>query len=167
LKNISATFFIKMNFVRINGFPNYVIHPCGTILRVWKGYTTLKKHTKSTTGYMRVALCKNGKCKHFLVHRLLALHFIPNPENKRCVDHIRGKDMGNSLDNLRWVTHSENLFGFRKDRGVFAKITKGGIRKQGNSWEWQYQMYGKSKTKSMKSKDNLEKFRKEKLSLYK
>ena len=74
--------------------------------------------------------------------------------------------MGNALDNLRWVTQSENLLGFRSNRGVFAKITKGCIYKTKNSWQWQYQMSGKRKTKNMKSKEKLEKFRKEKLSLY-
>ena len=155
-----------MNFVRINGFPAYVIHPCGTILRIRKDKTTLLKHTKNQEGYIRICLYKNGKRSCFYLHRLLALHFIPNPENKPCVDHIRGKHMGNALDNLRWVTQSENLLGFRSNRGVFAKITKGCIYKTKNSWQWQYQMSGKRKTKNMKSKEKLEKFRKEKLSLY-
>ena len=155
-----------MNFVRINGFPDYVIHSCGTILRICEDKTAELKHTKRSDGYMMVGLCNNGKQKKFLVHRLLALHFIPNPENKPCVDHGNGVKDDNSLENLSWVTVKENLFGFRKDRGVFAKITKGGISKRGNSWVWYYRMDGKEKSKSMKSKEKLEKFRKEKLSLY-
>tara|TARA_R110000787_G_C13106342_1_gene413120 strand:- start:35 stop:502 length:468 start_codon:yes stop_codon:yes gene_type:complete len=154
-----------MNFVRINGFPNYVIHSCGTILRIWKSKTTELKHNKNQEGYTRICLSKNGKRSCFYLHRLLALAFIPNPDNKPCVDHIRGKHMGNALDNLRWFTQSENLFGFRKDRGVFAKITKGGIYKTKYGWEWRYQMSGKRKSKTMKSKEKLEKFRKEKLCL--
>tara|TARA_R110001606_G_scaffold113300_1_gene240397 strand:+ start:240 stop:653 length:414 start_codon:yes stop_codon:yes gene_type:complete len=136
-----------MNFVRINGYPNYVIHPCGTILRLFKGKTTLKKPTKMNSGYMQVCLFKNGKRSCFYLHRLLALAFIPNPENKPCVDHIRGKHMGNSLDNLRWVSVKENLVGFRKDRGVFAKITKGGIYKTKYGWEWKYKCMENQKQK--------------------
>jgi len=150
-----------MNFVRINGFPDYVIHPCGTILRIWKSKTKEKKATK-TNGYMRIGLWKNGKEKLLFVHRLLALHFIPNPENKRCVDHIRGVHMGNSLDNLRWFTHKENSNAFRRPIPVKI-ITKGGIYKNGNGWQWQYQMSGKRKTKTMKSLEALEKYRTEKL----
>ena len=92
-----------MNFVRIHGYPDYVIHPCGTLLRIRKDKTTLKKHTKMNTGYMQVSLSNNGKVKKFLVHRLLALHFIPNPENKRCVDHENGVRDDNSLKNLKIV----------------------------------------------------------------
>ena len=117
------------------------------------------------SGYVEIQLSKNGKKSFFYIHRLLALHFIPNPENKPCVDHGNGVKDDNSLENLSWVTQSENLFGFRKDRGVFAKITKGSISKNGDSWRWQYHMDGKQKTKTMKSKEKLEKFRKEKLSL--
>ena len=152
-----------MNFVRINGYPNYVIHPCGTILRIWKSKTAELKHYKMKTGYMQVVLYKGGKGKTFLVHRLLALHFIPNPENKRCVDHGNGVKDDNSLENLRWVTHHENMLGFRSNRGVFVKITKGGIYKNGNSWQWVYQMSGKRKAKTMKSLEALEIYRKKKL----
>ena len=153
-----------MNFVRIHGYPDYVIHPCGTLLRIRKDKTTLKKHTKMNTGYMQVSLSNNGKVKKFLVHRLLALHFIPNPENKRCVDHENGVRDDNSLKNLSWVTHQENMDGFRSNPA--APITKGCISKIKNSWEWYYYMDGKRKSKCMKSKEKLEKFRKEKLSLY-
>lgn len=47
-----------------------------------------------------------GKIK--TVHRLLAEHFIPNPEKKQTVNHKDGKKNNNSLDNLEWATYSEN-----------------------------------------------------------
>tara|TARA_R110002126_G_scaffold255862_1_gene398890 strand:+ start:439 stop:915 length:477 start_codon:yes stop_codon:yes gene_type:complete len=153
-----------MNFERIDGLP-YVYHPCGTVLRIFKGYTKEIKHYKRPDGYMQVALYKNGKRKMFKVHRLLAIAFIPNPENKRCVDHINGIRDDNRLENLRWVTHSENMYGFRKQRPL-SIITKGGIYKTKYGWIWQYVMSKKPKTKTMTSKDALEKFRKEKLAEY-
>lgn len=50
------------------------------------------------------------KCKQhkFLLHRLLANEFIPNPDNKPEIDHIDGNPLNNDLSNLRWVTHIEN-----------------------------------------------------------
>ena len=149
-----------MNFVRITNYPNYVIHPCGTILRIYHHHTRELKHCK-VKGYFKVNLCKGGKGKTFLVHRLLAIAFIPNPENKPYVDHTRGKHMGNSLDNLRWVTQQENMDGFRTNRPV--PITKGYIRKSKYGWKWQYQLSGKRKYKTMKSLEALEIYRKKKL----
>lgn len=59
-------------------------------------------------GYPEVGLCKNGKSKKALVHRLLAEAFIPNPENKKQVNHKDGDKQNNKLENLEWVTPSEN-----------------------------------------------------------
>lgn len=50
----------------------------------------------------------NGNRKRHYVHRLVALAFIPNPENKPCVDHIRGTEFGDTVWNLRWCTRAEN-----------------------------------------------------------
>jgi len=60
-------------------------------------------------GYKIVTLkTGNRKYKQLLLHRLLAEAFIPNPENKCCVNHKDGNKLNNSLDNLEWVTYSEN-----------------------------------------------------------
>jgi len=58
--------------------------------------------------YLRVELCFDGKHKLFSVHRLVALAFIPNPENKPEVNHIDGNKLNNHISNLEWVTASEN-----------------------------------------------------------
>ena len=55
-----------------------------------------------------VGLMKNGKVEKKQVSRLVAAAFIPNPDNKPCVDHIDGVRFHNFVDNLRWVTTKEN-----------------------------------------------------------
>lgn len=60
------------------------------------------------TGYMCIVLVKDGKRHTYDLHRLIAETFIPNPENKRTVNHIDGNKLNNKVDNLEWTTDSEN-----------------------------------------------------------
>ena len=69
----------------------------------------VKKRTKIERGYESYSLHKDGKSCNKLVHRLLAEHFIPNPDNKPYVNHIDGNPSNNTLDNLEWVTQLENI----------------------------------------------------------
>jgi len=59
-------------------------------------------------GYVYVTLFKDGIRSRVKVHRLVANAFIPNPENKPEIDHINSIRDDNRLENLRWVTRSEN-----------------------------------------------------------
>jgi len=60
-------------------------------------------------GYHKIALTKNTKSTKCTIHRLLALQYIPNLENKEQVDHIDRNRLNNSLGNLRWVSRIENM----------------------------------------------------------
>lgn len=66
-------------------------------------------------GYCTVKL--NGKMRK--IHRLVAMHFIPNPDMKPCVDHICNNKTDNRVTELRWVTHMENSRNKRK-RNIFS-----------------------------------------------
>lgn len=59
-------------------------------------------------GYYIVSLNHNGKSKTFTIHRLIAEAFIPNPLNKKFIDHINTIKTDNRIENLRWVTSKEN-----------------------------------------------------------
>ena len=58
-------------------------------------------------GYERVVLTKDGIRKTYSVHKLVALAFIPNPENKTTINHIDGNKRNNNVSNLEWATHKE------------------------------------------------------------
>lgn len=59
-------------------------------------------------GYYRVTLCRGGRKNQQYLHRLIAIHFISNPENKPQINHKDGDKLNNSVDNLEWVTVKEN-----------------------------------------------------------
>ena len=94
-------------FKQIKGYKNYSVSNYGKI-RNDKTGRILKPSNNSTGGYLFVGLSKNGICKSQKVHRLVALAFIPNPENKRTVNHIDGVKINNFVSNLEWATNKEN-----------------------------------------------------------
>lgn len=67
----------------------------------------IKPNLKSN-GYLQVGLRKHNKRKWVGVHRLVAIHFIDNLENKPQVNHIDGNKQNNTVENLEWVTAKEN-----------------------------------------------------------
>lgn len=92
-------------------FEQYMVSDSGKILNNNFHRQNIQKQIKinmKSNGYLRVTLSKEGKTKCFYVHRLVAEAFIPNPENKKCVNHKNGKRADNRVKNLEWVTYSEN-----------------------------------------------------------
>jgi hypothetical protein len=85
----------------------YEISSEGDIKRVKTG--RILKLCVSTKGYASPQLYKNNRYEPVRTHRLVAVHFIPNPENKPFVNHIDGNKLNNSVTNLEWVTNAENV----------------------------------------------------------
>lgn len=94
-----------MSWITITDFPSYEVSDAGEVRNVITGLVL--KAGLDRYGYCRVTLCPGRK--DMKVHRLVALHFIENPENKPYVDHIDRNKANNHVDNLRWATQSENL----------------------------------------------------------
>lgn len=73
------------------------------------------------TGYSKVCLCKDGQRKSFLVHRLVGEAYIPNPQNLPEINHLSENKNDNSVTNLCWTTHIENMnYGTRTQRASKA-----------------------------------------------
>lgn len=89
----------------IKRFDRYLINKNGVVFSKITG-KELKPSLRK--GYLCVCLYNFGVKCTISVHRLVAETYIDNPLNKPCVDHIDGNPFNNHVDNLRWVTHSEN-----------------------------------------------------------
>ena len=89
------------------GFENYLIYPDGKIYN--KIRKTFMKPRIEKSGYERIGLTKNGKQEQFYIHRLVAQHYIPNPENLPIADHIDFNRTNNDVSNLRWFSIRSSL----------------------------------------------------------
>ena len=104
----------------IQGYPDYKIFPGddnNTEGYVWSIPRSQKNGRKiggrflkfrQTNGYVSVTIRNELGVKKFLVHRLIAITYLENIDNKPIVDHINGTHNDNRLINLRWATNSEN-----------------------------------------------------------
>lgn len=99
-----------MSWVEIPNFNGlYQISKDGEVRSIQSGrWKTLKQGT-SDRGYKTVQLHLDKKKFLFKVHRLIAIAFIPNPENKKEVNHINCNKLDNSIENLEWCSRKENM----------------------------------------------------------
>lgn len=108
---------------------DYQISTFGRVKSTKDGHERILKPFVDKDGYLNIAFSKNRHVKKFKIHRLVALAFIPNPNNKPQVNHVFGNKMDNYVDNLEWCTDVENnhhaiTIGLRKShKGTGRKLT--------------------------------------------
>lgn len=138
---------------RIKSLKRMVYSPRYKKMINWPEKILVQDQSNNDKGYGRITLSKNGIQERKQIHYWIAITFIPNPENKPCIDHIDDNPRNNSADNLRWVTWQENNEkehhrkalseankGYKhseerrkKDREVMLKrIEENGLRRGGN-----------------------------------
>jgi hypothetical protein len=92
--------------------------------KTWNEKERILKQTIDKRGYCRVMLCKEGKQKKYLVHRLVATTFLDNPQNLPQVNHKNEQKTDNRIENLEWCTQEyNNNYGTRLEK--FSNAMKG------------------------------------------
>ncbi len=103
---------IKEKWKKIKDYP-YKISNLGRVKRIESDHRTfigkILKLNMDTCGYLYVTFCKNGCRKNFLVHRLVAEIFLGSCPKDKEVNHIDGNKQNPHVDNLEYVTRSENI----------------------------------------------------------
>lgn len=111
----------------IKDYENYMVSSFGRVKSINYNHSGKERILKLRTdrhGYLRVNLWKNNKQKNFLVHRLIAEAFLPNPNNYPCVNHRDENKQNNNVDNLEWCNSKYNCnFGTRNER-MAKKLSK-------------------------------------------
>lgn len=97
---------MSVEWRKVEGYENYSVSNTGLVRNDLTG-KILSPH-KISKGYLRLNLCKNGTQKKHLVHRLVAIAFVPNPNNLETVDHINSIKADNRAENLQWLTSPGN-----------------------------------------------------------
>ena len=138
----------------IQGYPEYTISSDGRVFS--KKRKIFLKQSEHGDGYLQVTLYKKGVKKPHKIHRLVGIHFIPNPDNLECIDHINKVRPDNFVENLRWVTHRQNSNN-RTDQSIYGcNIMK---RKDRNLFVFQFVLHGKNHIKSFKNIEECQKYK--------
>ena len=128
----------------IIGFENYLIYSDG---RVFNKKRNIFVKPNICNGYYRLKL--NDKNKY--VHRLIAIHYIPNPDNKKYVDHIDRNRLNNDISNLRWATSCENNQNTSMSKNNTSGHKNISYDKRRKSWDFGLEKNGKRHRKNFKS----------------
>jgi hypothetical protein len=104
-----------LNFEKWKEVPKFNLYECSNTGFIRnKNTKKILKFFRQNSGYYQVDLHKDGYRKRFLVHRLIAITWISNPNNYKYINHIDGNKINNNISNLEWCTNSENIKHARK-----------------------------------------------------
>lgn len=124
-------------FKKIDGY-EYEVSDQGEV-RNRKTLRILKPH-QHKRGYHQIDLQKDGKGKMYRVHRLVAMAFLENPDNLPEVDHKNGIRNDNRLENLHWVSASQNMQNTPMPKTNTSGVK--GVHRHHNKWRSQLTLDG-------------------------
>jgi hypothetical protein len=124
------------HWASIDGYRNYEVSWWGRVRNIDTG--RILKPGAGGGGYLFVRLSKNGIVQNHRIHKLVAREWVPNPGQKRCVDHIDGSRTNNNWENLRYATSSENGMN-AKHRTDGSSVYKG-VNYQTQAKKWKAQI---------------------------
>jgi hypothetical protein len=132
----------KIEWRAIEGYDNHEVSDTGLVRN--KGTRRILRPCINKRGYGWVNLCREGtKPRAWCVHRLVAIAFIPNPDNKPFVDHIDRDKRNNHVSNLRWATKQENGMNMGKRSDNTSGYKGVTFDKSCGKWRSQIQKDGK------------------------
>jgi hypothetical protein len=137
----------------IDDYPNYEVNNNGEIKcneqivkLIKRGeYRVVNLHNKGSESSIRY------------VHRIVAVAFIPNPDNKRVVDHINNIKSDNRLENLRWTTQSENCINIptrAKNRHIYSSSPRSHLVKILRNGKWVFNKRFSTLEEAIAARDN-------------
>jgi hypothetical protein len=131
--------------MEIKGYRDYLIYEDGIVEKIKGHKKGFRKINTDKDGYLRLGLCNQDGEKKFRIHRLIAIHYIPNPNNYKEVDHIDGNPLNNNISNLRWCDRSinnQNRKIFKNNKSGFKNISQ----RENGDWRVRYHKYKIDKT---------------------
>lgn len=142
--------------MEINNYEGYFIYPDGRVFSNKQRECWLSPK-KTTHGYLTYQLYKNNKRTFKLLHRLIAEHYIPNPNNYHIIDHKDRDKTNNNISNLRWASSSMNALNrtWTLKKNEYERfITYIKNRRSPKKWKVNYQRfkiqkYFKTKTEAL------------------
>ena len=134
---------------QIKGYENYTITETGEVFNT--DTNRALKGSIGEGGYKYYRLSKDGKKKMFYAHRLVAEAFLDNPKNLPVVNHKDGNKLNNCIENLEWVSYSENskhahannLIAPARAKTYYKEDLPGELWKQYYNWPYSFSSYGR------------------------